>query len=61
MVRLANTNPASVWQLVASSTDSSWTFWLAPGGMNCLLLLLGSVLFCSGWWRFRHRDLPAPL
>ena len=63
MVHLAGDNPAAAWWLMVPSDQRtlSWPYALGPLGMTLVLLAGGSVWIMLAAWRFRSRDIPAPL
>jgi ABC-type transport system involved in multi-copper enzyme maturation permease subunit len=40
---------------------ATWTHRLGPLGLSGVLLGFGVLFFCIAAWRFRTRDVPAPL
>jgi ABC-2 type transport system permease protein len=45
----------------ADYLTATWTHRLGPLGMSGVLLGIGTLFFCIAAWRFRTRDVPAPL
>ena len=63
MVHFARDNPAAAWWLLVPSDQrtASWPYALGPLGMTLMLLVGGSLWIMLAAWRFRTRDIPAPL
>lgn len=63
IVYFANDTPAAAWWLWVPLDERtrSWPHALGPLGMTLLLLAGGVVWMLLAAWRFRTRDIPAPL
>jgi len=63
MVHFARDNSAAAWWLWVPSDQRtlSWPYALGPLGMTLMLLVGGSLWIILAAWRFRSRDIPAPL
>lgn len=63
MVHFARDNPAAAWWLFVPSDQRTitWPNALGPLGMTLTLLVGGGLWIMLAAWRFRTRDIPAPL
>lgn len=63
IVHFATDNPAAAWWLwvPVEERSGSWPHALGPLGMTLLLLAGGVAWIMLAAWRFRTRDIPAPL
>ncbi len=63
MVHFASQVPAGDWWLWVpqEARSTSWPHALGPLGMTLLLLFGGALWMLLAAWRFRTRDIPAPL
>ncbi len=63
IVHFSRSAPASAWWFFVpvAYRSTSWPHPLGPLGLTSLLLLLGSLFLVIAAWRFRSRDIPAPL
>src|SRR5690606_16173521 len=63
IVHFAGDTPAAAWWLWVPLDERtrSWPHALGPLGMTLLLLVGGVAWMVLAAWRFRTRDIPAPL
>ncbi len=63
MVHFARDNPAAAWWLFVPSGQRTlvWPHALGPLGMSVALVVGGGLWIILAAWRFRTRDIPAPL
>lgn len=63
IVHYSRYSPYDAWWLItpANRQTDSWPYTLGPLGLTCMLLALGLLFLAGAHWRFRTRDIPAPL
>lgn len=63
IVHFTKDSPYDAWWLITpvARRSTSWPHGLGPMGLTCLLLILGILFLIVAHWRFRTRDIPAPL
>jgi ABC-2 type transport system permease protein len=59
-IEIASTRPNQHWYILRYNAENSVS-GLGPGGMDILLILLGSGFFLYGLTIFNRRDIPAPM
>ncbi len=63
IVHFSRRTATDAWWLIvpADRRSVSWPYWLGPLGLTGLLLVLGLLFLVGASWRFRTRDIPAPV
>jgi len=63
IVHFSRDSLSQAWWLVVppERQSTSWPHSLGPLGLTCLLMALGLLFWSVGVWRFRRRDIPAPI